>query len=74
MTRATMNARDAAAYIGCSYWKILEIAKAGEIPHAKIGNRIIFRRETLDNWMEEQEVKSVRQEDMQGYGKLRALR
>ena len=35
-----------------SYWKLLELAKSGQIPHVKVGYRIIFRREALDAWMQ----------------------
>lgn len=73
--RATMNARDSAAYIGCSYWKFLEGVKAKRIPHLKVGNRILCRRETLDAWMASQETASIRNEDDKaGYGTLRRLR
>ena len=34
-----------------SYWKLLAMAKEGKIPHFKIGSRIFFRRESLDEWI-----------------------
>lgn len=43
-----------------SYWKILELAKRGEIPHSRIGSRVLFRRESLEAWMAEQEKNSSR--------------
>ena len=34
-----------------SYWKLLALAKAGKIPHFKIGGRVFFRKESLDIWI-----------------------
>lgn len=38
-----------------SYWKLLELVKAGKIPCFKVGSRILFRREALDQWVQELE-------------------
>lgn len=73
--RATMKAKEAAEYIGISYWKLLELAKARKIPHIRgVGNRVLFRKDSLDAWMASQETASISNEDDKaGYGKLRAL-
>ena len=60
---STIKAKDAAKYLGISYWKILEMAKAGEVPHVRAGRRVLFRRETLDRWMAAQEAESVQQDN-----------
>lgn len=57
--RATLSAKEAAAYVGCSYWKLLEEVKAGNIPCIRLGNRILFRCQTLDFWLGEQEKASM---------------
>ncbi len=59
MGRSTLTAKEAAKYLGISYWKVLEMAKRGEIPHIRAGSRVLFRRESLDQWMLEQEQASV---------------
>jgi len=58
--KATLQTRQAAEYIGISYWKLLELAKAGLVPHIRIGGRLLFRRETLDVWLEQQERASLK--------------
>jgi excisionase family DNA binding protein len=58
--RATMTAKPAAKYIGISYWKLLELAKAGRVPHVRIDGRILFRRESLDQWLAAQEQASLK--------------
>jgi len=72
--RATMPAKQAAAYVGVSYWKLLEWAKAGKVPHIRTdGGRLLFRRETLDAWLAEQEQASLRPE-LEPTGKIRRLK
>ena len=58
MMNTVMNAKQASAqFFGgtVSYWKLLELAKTGQIPHFKVGNRVFFRRESLDDWIKRQE-------------------
>ncbi len=69
--RATLAAKEGAEYIGCSYWTILEMAKAGKIPHIRVGKRVLFRRESLDEWLKEQEAASVVK--TKGSGKIRKI-
>lgn len=33
--------------------------RAGRIPHTRIGSKILFRRDTLNAWFEEQEQKNL---------------
>lgn len=72
--RATMQTKPAAEYLGISYWKLLELVKAGKVPHIRVGGRILFRRESLDKWLEEQEATSVRKEPESRPGKIRRLK
>ena len=66
--RTTLSAKQAANYLGISYWSILDKIKRRQIPHTRVGGTILFRRETLDNWLSEQELLSVAKE--QGIRKL----
>jgi excisionase family DNA binding protein len=59
MKPATVKAKQAAKYLNISYWKILDMVKRGEIPHIKAGKLVLFRKETLDRWIVEQEQQSV---------------
>lgn len=72
--RATLPAKPAAKYIGISYWKLLELAKAGELPHIRVGRRLLFRRESLDRWLEQQEAGSVQKPEPVARGKIRRLK
>jgi len=46
-----LKPRAAAAYIGCSEWKLRELAARGDVPHFRIGNRLLFRRAALEEWV-----------------------
>jgi len=51
----TFNAKQAAKYVGVSYWTMLNLARQGLITHFRCGNKILFRKTMLDEWMEESE-------------------
>lgn len=73
--QATVKAKDAAKYLGISYWLLLEMTKRNEIPYIPCGSRKLFRQESLDKWMQEQELKtSTTLEDGDNqYGTLRKV-
>jgi excisionase family DNA binding protein len=68
-----MRAREAAAYLGISYWKLMELRKAGRIPFSDLGGLFLFRKEALDAWLLEKETASVKHEDSLASGKIRRL-
>lgn len=57
--KATLAAKPAAQYLGFSYWKLLEMVKAKEIPCIRVGNKLLFRLATLDVWLAQQEAASI---------------
>jgi hypothetical protein len=58
--KSLLNAREGAEYLGgISYWKFLEMCKAGILPNIHLGNRVFVRRETIDEWLLEQEKMSI---------------
>lgn len=74
--RTTLTAKEAAEYIGISYWGILELAKKKQIPHSIVGGRKLFRKDTLDKWFEDLEKQSTKNEaddTVNEYGKLRKI-
>lgn len=57
-----INAKAAAEYLGITYWSITELARQKKIPCVHVGNRPYFRKDTLDQWVIDQEKKSVEPE------------
>ena len=71
--RSVMTAKQVATeYFGgsVSYWKLLELAKAGKLPHFKVGSRVFFRCEALDEWVKQQETDIRSQPDQNGVIRL----
>lgn len=60
MDSVGMNTKEAAQFIGCSAYTIRELARQKKTPHYRVGNRIMFTRETLLRWIEKQEVRNWR--------------
>ncbi|KJS18545.1 MAG: hypothetical protein VR69_00155 [Peptococcaceae bacterium BRH_c4b] len=69
--RATLTAKEAAEVLGISYWLVLELVKRKKIPAIHAGSRVLFRLESLNKWLDEQEQGSLRQEPERG--KLRVV-
>jgi len=70
--RETLEAREAAEILGLSTWTVYNLVRQHEIPHIKVGRRVLFRRASLLAWLDEQETASVRQEP-ERTGKIRRL-
>ena len=71
--QSVMTAKQAATeYFGgrVSYWKLLELAKTGQLPYFKVGNRVFFRWEALDEWVKQQETDIRSQPDPNGVIRL----
>lgn len=57
ITPAVLNDIDAAAYLGITkYWLRNNRRSPSAPPFVKIGGRIKYRIESLDTWLEQQEV------------------
>ena len=58
--RTTLTMKEAAEYLGVSYWLINQLAKRKKIPFSKVGGKFLFRVKALDEYLTEQEKASVR--------------
>ena len=54
--KATLSSKEAAEYLGISYWLLLEMVKRKEITPIRAGGRYLFRQSGLDAWMDRQEA------------------
>ena len=46
-----MNAEGAAAFLGVDRKTIYDYANRGEIPHQRLGKRLLFSRDALRQWL-----------------------
>jgi excisionase family DNA binding protein len=51
----SVGLKDAARLLGISDRTLWGMAKRGEVPHVKLGGRLVFRVATLDAWLHERE-------------------
>ena len=74
----TFDAKEAAKYLGISYWTLTVMAKAGQIPHSRVGvkqGKLLFRKNSLDLWKKNSEITPSKQDDKSvGYGTLRKVK
>lgn len=71
----TMKSKEAAEYLGITEYRLRTLTKQGEIKHFTAGNRFLYKRKSLDLWLEEIQEASIRKnEEVQGYGKIRRVK
>ena len=57
--RTTLTMKEAADYLGISYWLINQLAKRKQIPCSKVGGKFLFRVQVLDEYLRNKEQQSV---------------
>lgn len=57
--RTTLTMREAAEYLGISYWLINQLVKRKQIPCSKVGGKFLFRVQVLDEYLSSKEQESV---------------
>lgn len=62
--RSTLTAVEVAEYIGVSRDFIYILAREKRIPHFKIGSRVLFRKNAIDEWIESQMIEGMNNEEM----------
>ena len=61
MQRTTLTAKEAAEYLGISYWLITQLVRRKQIPCSRVGKRILYRKEALDIYLSKKENDSLEQ-------------
>ena len=57
--RTTLTMKEAAEYLGISYWLINQLVRRKEIPCSKVGGKFLFRVKVLDEYLSSKEQESV---------------
>ncbi len=47
-----LDYRAASSYLSLSYWSVRTLVVNGEVPHVKLGKRVLLDRLALDEWVE----------------------
>lgn len=61
-----VGAQQAAAMLGISDRKLWSMTQAGEIPHVRLGGRVLYRVRTLDAWLAERETAGMAEAEVEG--------
>ena len=57
--RTTLTMKEAAEYLGISYWLINQLVRRKEIACSKVGGKFLFRVQVLDEYLSSKEQESV---------------
>ena len=57
--RTTLTMKEASEYLGISYWLINQLVRRKQIPCARVGGRVLFRVQALDEYLSKMEKESI---------------
>lgn len=57
--RTTMTVNDVAGYIGLSDEFVYQLVRQKQIPFLRVGRRILFKKVSIDNWLNDLECEPV---------------
>ena len=57
--RTTLTMKEAAEYLGISYWLINQLVRKKQIPYCKVGGKYLFRVQALDEYLTKMEQESI---------------
>ena len=57
--RTTLTMKEAAEYLGISYWLINQLVRRKQIPCSKVGGKFLFRVQALDEYLKNMELQSM---------------
>lgn len=55
--------KEVANYLNCSVSSIRTLVRNKEIPHFRIGSKLNFNKEAVDNWVHNQEICNMQHEE-----------
>ena len=58
--RITLTMKETAVYLGISYWLVNQLVRRKQIPCARVGGRVLFRVQALDEYLKEKEENSIK--------------
>ena len=55
--------KEVAKYLNCSVSSVRALVRKKEIPHFRIGSKLNFNKEAVDNWIHNQEIQNMQQKE-----------
>jgi excisionase family DNA binding protein len=56
-----LTPKEACCFLGCGYDFLMGQVRRGLVPHFRLGRRVMFTRERLTEWVQQQQDKSLRE-------------
>lgn len=60
LERTTLTMKETAEYLGISYWLVNQLVRRKQIVCARVGGRVLFRVQALDEYLKEKEENSIK--------------
>ncbi|MFQ9501371.1 MAG: helix-turn-helix domain-containing protein [Clostridia bacterium] len=57
--RTTLTMKEAAEYLGISYWLVNQLVRRKQIPCSRVGGKYLFRVQVLDEYLKNMEHQSI---------------
>ena len=57
--RTTLTMKEAAEYLGISYWLLNQLVRRRQIPCSKVGGKFLFRVQVLEEYLSSKERESI---------------
>lgn len=57
--RSTLTMKETAEYLGISYLLVNQLVRRKQIPCARVGGRVLFRVQALNEYLKEKEEDSI---------------
>ena len=58
--RTTLTMKETAEYLGISYWLVNQLVRRKQIPCARVGGRVLFRVQALEEYLKEKEENYIK--------------
>lgn len=58
--RTTLTMKETAEYLGISYWLVNQLVRRKQILCARVGGRVLFRVQALNEYLKEKEENSIK--------------
>lgn len=63
MDNQIFNITEISKYLKCSVSGIRNLVRNKSIPYYRIGNRLFFKKESIDLWIQNQEIQNMQQNE-----------
>lgn len=55
--------KEVACYLNCSVSSIRTLVRSNQIPYFRIGSKLNFNQEAIDNWVHNQEIQNMQKKE-----------